>query len=95
VFDASLMLQTWEGGGRIRLPKSLVPPLNSRGTNGWWDLSNVSVGPDLIQASYRLNGLNRPKVAIDRRTGRITVKGFGDYGFRGTCDTNDHQARRF
>ncbi len=96
MFDASLMVQAWDGGGRIKLPKSLIPPLHSRGTDGWWDLTNVSVGPDTIQASYRLNGLNKPKVAIDRRSGRITVRGLGDYAFRGTCDTIGHdQPRRF
>jgi hypothetical protein len=96
MFDASLMVQTWEGGGRIRLPKSLVPPINSRGNNGWWDLSNVSVGPDEIRATYRLNSLNKPKIVIDRRSGRITVQGFSSYSFRGTCDTIGHdQPRRF
>lgn len=34
VFDASLMVQTWNGDGRIRLPRSLIPPINSRGNNG-------------------------------------------------------------
>lgn len=94
-FDASLMVQTWNGGGRIRLPKSLIPPLNSRGNNGWWDLTAVSVGPDTIRASYRLNGFNKPRVVIDRRSGRITVQGFSNYGFRGTCDTIGHEPRRF
>lgn len=95
MFDASLMVQTWEGGGRIRLPKSLIPPLNSRGNNGWWDLSDVAVGPDTIRGTYRLNGLNKPRIVIDRRSGRITVQGFSNYGFRGTCDTIGHEPRRF
>ncbi len=96
MFDASLMVQTWDGGGRIRLPKSLIPPINSRGNNGWWDLSNVSVGPDEIRATYRLNGLNKPRIVIDRRSGRITVQGSSNYGFRGRCDTIGHdQPRRF
>lgn len=94
-FDASLMVQTWDGGGRIRLPKSLIPPLNSRGRNGWWDLTDVSVGPDTIRATYRLNGMNKPRIVIDRRSGRITVQGFADYGFRGTCDMIGHEPRRF
>jgi hypothetical protein len=95
VFDASLMIQTWPGGGRIRLPRSLIPPINSRGDNGWWDLYDVSVGPDVIRATYRLNGLNKPRVTIDRRSGRITVEGFSSYGFRGTCDTIGHAPRKF
>jgi hypothetical protein len=95
VFDASLMVQTWPGGGRIRLPRSLIPPINSRGDGGWWDLYDVSVGPDVIRASYRLNGLNKPRVVIDRRTGRITVQGTASYGFRGTCDLIGDEPRRF
>ncbi len=95
VFDASLMIQTWPGGGRIRLPRSLIPPINSRGDQGWWDLYDVSVGPDLIRGSYRLNGLNKPRVTIDRRSGRITVQGMGSYGFRGTCDLMGHARRQF
>lgn len=95
VFDASLMVQTWAGGGRIRLPRSLIPPINSRGDNGWWDLYDVSIGPDVIRATYRLNGLNKPRVVIDRTSGRITVQGMADYGFRGTCDMIGHEPRRF
>ena len=95
VFDASLMVQTWDGGGRIRLPRSLIPPINSRGNNGWWDLYDVMVGPDVVRASYRLNGLNKPRVEIDRRSGRITVHGTGSYGFRGSCDAIGHEPRRF
>jgi hypothetical protein len=94
-FDASLMVQTWDGGGRIRLPKSLIPPLNSRGNDGWWALSDLSIEPDTIRATYRLNGLNKPRMVIDRRTGRITVQGFADYGFRGTCDVIGNEPRRF
>ena len=95
VFDASLMVQTWAGGGRIRLPRSLIPPINSRGNDGWWDLYDVFVGPDVIRATYRLNGLNKPRVMIDRRSGRITVQGTASYGFRGTCDLIGNEPRRF
>lgn len=94
-FDAVLTLQLWEGGGRIRLPKSLIPPLNSRGSNGWWELRDVVAGPDRIRASYRLSGLNRPQVTVDRRTGRVTVQGAANYGFRGTCDEVGRGQRRF
>jgi hypothetical protein len=95
VFDASLMVQTWDGGGRIRLPRTLIPPINSRGNDGWWNLYDVSVGPDVIRATYRLNGLNKPKIVIDRRSGKITVQGMASYGFRGTCDVIGHESRRF
>ena len=95
-FDASLMLQFNGSTGRIRLPKKLIPPIHSRGQDDWWQLDNVTVGPDAITASYRLNGLNKPRLDVDRRSGRITVVGTADYAFRGTCDVvGDDRQRRF
>lgn len=95
-FDASLTIQLWSGGGRIQLPKKLIPPLNSRGNNGWWDLYDVQTGRDVITAKYRLNGLNKPAITINRRSGQISIRGMNPYAFQGSCDLidgNDH--RRF
>lgn len=93
-FDAALTVQVWPGGGRVRLPKSLIPPINSRGRDGWWDLRDVTIDPDRVTASYRLNGLNKPTMTIDRRSGRISVAGTPPYGFRGTCDMVDGRDHR-
>lgn len=94
-FDTSVMVQVWDGGGRIRLPKKLIPPIHSRGDHGWWELDDVSTGPNTIRAEYRLNGMNKPKLTIDRRSGHISIKGMADYAFSGTCDSADNQQRRF
>jgi len=94
-FDASITIQLWDDGGRIRLPSKLIPPIHSRGDHGWWELDNVSRGHDLITADYRLNGLNKPKISIDRRSGRISIRGASGYGFSGSCDTVNNQERRF
>lgn len=94
-FDASVMIQLWDGGGRIRLPTSLVPPIHSRGDHGWWELDGVSRTRDAIAAQYRLNGLNKPRITIDRRSGRISIRGTASYSFTGTCDTIGNQQRRF
>lgn len=94
-FEASLMIQLWNGGGRIRLPRTLIPPINSRGDNGWWDLRDVNAGSNAITATYRLNGLNRPRLTVDRRTGRVIVQGAANYSFRGTCDEVGRESRRF
>lgn len=94
-FDASVTIQIWDGGGRIRLPKRLIPPIHSRGDHGWWELDEVSTGPNVIRAEYRLNGMNKPNVTIDRRSGHISIKGMGDYAFTGSCDSADNQQRRF
>jgi hypothetical protein len=94
-FDASVMIQLWDGGGRIRLPNTLIPPIHSRGDHGWWELDKVMRGGDTIPAEYRLNGLNKPRITIDRRSGRISIRGTADYAFRGTCDTTDRRQQRF
>lgn len=65
------------------------------GDRGWWDLENLVVERDQITASYRLNGMNRPKITVNRRTGLITVKAITD--FSGRCDVGDwgNGQRRF
>lgn len=56
----------------------------------------MEAGPDLIRAKYRLNGMNKPTIAINRRSGQITIRGLDPYGFRGTCDLIDgDEHRRF
>src|SRR3546814_11432795 len=69
--------------GRIRLGPKLVPPIHSGGDNGWWDLDNLVVTPDRITASYRLNGLNKPKLTVDRRSGRSRIP--ATTNFSGQC----------
>jgi hypothetical protein len=83
-FDSEVQVELHDDWGRIHLTGKLVPPIHSGGSNGWWELENVHVGPDTITARYRLNGLNRPRVEINRRTGRIKIDGIEK--FRGECD---------
>ena len=47
-------------------------------------MNNLQVGADRITAGYRLNGMNKPQVAVDRRSGRITIE--GPSRFSGQCD---------
>jgi hypothetical protein len=92
--EATLTLQLWEGGGRIRLPRALIPPITSRGDHGWWDLTEVALTRERITARYRLNSLNKPAVNIDRRSGRIIIQGTSSYSFRGECELMEHGERR-
>ena len=94
-FSSAVTLQIYGNDGRIRLPEKLIPPLNSGGDHQhWWQLNDLIVGADEIRASYRLNGLNKPKLKIDRRTGEISIKGTGQ-DFSGTCDKVDPGQKRF
>lgn len=92
-FDSAITLQFHGGDGRIRLAGKLVPPIHSGGTNGWWTLTDVQITPSKIKGRYRLNGLNKPKIEIDRDSGHIKIDGMT--GFSGTCQNIDEGQRRF
>ncbi len=93
-FSAAVMLQIHGGEGRIRLPKSLIPPVHEGGDRGWWELTDLRVSSREIRARYKLNGMNRPKVQINRDSGRISIEGISR--FDGTCDVVDRDGgRRF
>lgn len=91
--DQTITLQFHGQDGRIRLTGKLVPPIHSGGYNNWWTLTDVQMTPDKIKARYRLNGLNKPKVEIDRNSGNIKIEGMT--GFKGTCQSVDQGQRRF
>lgn len=90
-FDSEVQLEFRDGRGRIHLTGKLVPPIHSGGSNGWWELDEVSFGPERITARYRMNGMNKPRVEIDRRTGRIKIDSIEK--FRGECDQGDWGGR--
>lgn len=83
-FSQELLVEVSDDHGHIRLSGDLVPPLNSGGRDGWWDLEDLQVTPDFVSARYRLNGLNKPRLTIDRRIGRISIEGMTP--FHGTCE---------
>ena len=94
-FETGVSIDLAGGQGRIHLAKKVLPPLNNGGEgDGWWRLDDVYVTPDEIRATYKLNGLNRPKLRIDRRSGAITMTGL-NVDFTGRCDAMDRDARRF
>lgn len=93
-FDSMVQIDIHGNDGHIWLPKKLIPPLHSGGQDGWWELNDLNVGYSEIDAKYRLNGLNKPKIKIDRRSGHISIDGIED--FRGTCEEhNAGEQRRF
>ena len=93
-FTADVQVQLTGGQGWIHLRGKMIPPINSRGTDGWWPLTDLNVGRDVITARYRLNGLNKPRLTIDRRSGRIDIN--GQTSFSGSCDAGDWgRGRRF
>ncbi len=86
-FASDLQIEIWHGRGRIRPEGKLVSPIHSGGDNGWWDIQNLVVTPDRITGEYRMNGLNKPKFEIDRRSGIIRIRAATN--FTGRCDAGD------
>ncbi|MBN4000665.1 hypothetical protein [Nostoc sp. LPT] len=91
-FDSEVQVEIRNMQGKIHLGGRLIPPINSGGTNGWWNLNDLRVTPEQITGKYRVNGLNHPRVEIDRRSGRIAINGIED--FRGSCDSGDWSTGR-
>jgi hypothetical protein len=91
-FDSEVQVEIRKTQGKIHLTGKLIPPINSGGTNGWWNLNDLRVTPEQITGKYRVNGLNHPRVEIDRRSGRIAINGIER--FRGTCDSGDWSSGR-
>ncbi|MEH2070415.1 MAG: hypothetical protein V7K47_20025 [Nostoc sp.] len=86
-FDSEVQVEIRNMQRKIHLAGRLIPPINSGGTDGWWNLNDLLVTPEQISVKYRVNGLNHPRVEIDRRSRRIAINGIEH--FRGTCDSGD------
>ncbi|WP_349999205.1 hypothetical protein [Stenotrophomonas lacuserhaii] len=90
--QAVFQLEIHDGAGRIRPPKNMAPPLSSS-HSGWWPLQDLAITEDRIQASFRFNGLNVPKISVNRRTGYMTMS--GSETFEGTCTAVEPDRNRF
>ncbi len=84
MYNAQLGVEIQGQHGRIKLAGALVAPIHSGGQDGWWELEDLRIDRELITGRYRMNGLNKPTVRIDRRIGRITISGMEN--FAGACE---------
>ncbi len=90
-YDTSVTIQIDGEVGQIRPAKNMIPPIHGDSDGGWYPISNLSISRDTIQGQFKLNGANRPKLTIDRRSGHITLDGLTK--FRGTCTPMDADRR--
>ncbi|MCY6490471.1 hypothetical protein [Leptolyngbya sp. GGD] len=90
-FDSEVQVEVRNQKGKIHLTGKLVPPIHAGGKDGWWNLDDLKITSDQITGRYRLNGLNKPRVTIDRRSGQIAIDGIER--FRGICDSGDWNSR--
>ena len=89
-FEDQVDIRLFSGDDRIRLPRTLLPPIHG-GADGWFKLKNVVADARSIHASAAVNFMNNPKVYIDRVTGTISISGkAGDYS--GQCQLVDANA---
>ena len=78
-FEDQVDVRLFGGDDRIRLPRTMLPPVHG-GSDGWFKLKNVVADGRAIHASAAVNFMNKPKVYIDRVTGTISISGkAGDY----------------
>lgn len=90
-FADQVDLRLFEGDDRIRMPRTMLPPIRG-GKEGWFELKNVVADARSIRASASVNFMNNPKVHIDRVTGLISISGkAGDYS--GQCQVIDASAK--
>ena len=89
-FGDQVDIRLFGGDDRIRLPRTMLPPLHG-GSDGWFRLKGVQSDARRIRASAAVNFMNNPKVFIDRVTGVISISGkAGD--FTGQCQAVDVNA---
>jgi hypothetical protein len=86
-YDSSVTIEIDGDRGRIRPAKNMLPPLHAQSDGGWYDISDLSVSRDFIRGQFKFNGANKPRITIDRRTGRIMLVDLTT--FSGTCDPLD------
>ena len=91
-FEAAINVSIHGERGTIRLPKSLIPPINSGANPDGWTIDDLIVGHNRIRGKFRLNAMNQPTLSIDRRSGVLTIEGL--IKFTGRCDA-DEGHRRF
>ena len=90
-FDDQVDLWIEGDAGRIRLPRTMLPPIHG-GEDGWIKLSKIAMADDSITASAAVNALNHPKIHVDRHSGVISIDGKAGH-FVGQCERFDPTAQ--
>jgi hypothetical protein len=91
-FQGIAVVEISGGMGRIMLPESLVPALNTR-SDGWFTIHDLVVSPDVITGKIKINFLTSRNLRIDRHSGLLTIDG-GSGNFSGQCEATDRNAPR-
>lgn len=82
-YNGQTRVEIGTGVTRIRLPEAMLPSLHG-GRDGWYELRDLDMGEQEIEAKIAINFLNHPKVRLDRMAGTIEIDGSSGT-FQGSC----------
>lgn len=92
---ASVIFKLVDGKAQIKLPSTLW---RSKG-DGWFAVTDLEVGNDAIKGRVPLSSFTKPRLQIDRLSGRIELSSSSYVGssftFSGACTLLNEAARKF
>jgi hypothetical protein len=91
-FTGTGTIEISSGTGRVRIPDPMIPVLLSGDTNGWYPIEELFSNDREITGVVHINMLNKPKMRIDRTTGKLSLNG-GMSDFAADCRALDTQAK--
>ena len=77
--------------GWVKVPRSMRPAFSRKDK---FSLTKLSVGESEINAKFKINFMNQPKIVINRNTGFIEYNGMGA-SFSGACEKIDVAKKKF
>ena len=77
--------------GWVKVPRSMRPAFSRKDK---FSLTKLSVGVSEINAKFKINFMNQPKIVINRNTGFIEYNGMGA-SFSGACEKIDVAKKKF
>lgn len=93
MFDEQMDIDITGETAQVRVPRRFLPPIHG-GSDGWFQVKQLRVGPDEITGKVAVNFANHPKLRIDRRTGSVAMD--GNVGsFAGQCEKVDPHLHAF
>jgi len=81
----TVRVELQDNGGRIQLPRAMLPPEMKGGSSGWYDLRDFVATREKYQARVRVNIINYPHIELNRIAGTIKIDG-GQSMFSGKCE---------
>jgi hypothetical protein len=91
-FSGNGTVEISSGTGRMRIPDPMIPALMSGDTGGWYPIEDLFTNDREITGIVRINMLNKPKMRIDRMTGKLSMSG-GLSDFAADCRAVEPQAK--